>query len=488
MKKAMRSILTLALAAALTASCFSAETVPRQPEETPVRTSFIDVAEDRWSYDTIQYCCEKGLFLGTSENTFNPAGTLTVEQAIVLAARLYSLTHTPDLPDESAVFVRFLKEDGTEIASYSWENLPTYNAAGQLFVAVSDTADDPDVPEACTMELGVEGYGPTQSFQGKKESYEPPEGVMTQGLRGTGYRFEDEDASDCFLELVGLQASATEPGVIPDLPDLTQPCARLYDENGELFASITLDGSGALRVDKGDHADLEFGSSWSTMLGEFYLSLSDETDDPAISSPTCTLEVGFADYGGIRTYEGTRRFYEFEGGHMSYGLAGTGYVFESAAGEDYLRVQGCSEVLYNYDKDAWWAPHAFYLTYHTGLSMDGGVVYQLRAAGQVTDWNAEISSITANFSQYSADRTMFAWLVDRVTEDLELEAVNDTANVPDVNDETENKDGILRLYAAGIVTGVDDAGTFNGAGVLTREEAAAIVARVLDPAQRVVTG
>ena len=44
---------------------------------------------------------------------------------------------------------------------------------------------------------------------------------------------------------------------------------------------------------------------------------------------------------------------------------------------------------------------------------------------------------------------------------------------------------VTALYQAGVLTGVDDQGTFDGSGTLTRAQFAVILARLLDPAQRV---
>ena len=62
-------------------------------------------------------------------------------------------------------------------------------------------------------------------------------------------------------------------------------------------------------------------------------------------------------------------------------------------------------------------------------------------------------------------------------------------DVPDVNpDETQDAAAILRLYQAGVLTGVDQAGNFGGGRELTRAQAAIMLARVLDPALRVRLG
>lgn len=379
MKKLWTSLIAGALAAALCLPALAADVPPAKVGPEDPKPPFTDVAADRWSYGAIRYCWQEGLFAGKTENTFDPAGTMNVDQALTLAARLYSALHGGS-------------------------------------------------------------------------------------------------------------------GEVPALPDLTKPFARIYDGDGKPIASVSLEKG--LQMEKGDP---EFSGAWNGMGEGFYLALSNKTDDPAISSPTCTMEVGYEGYGsGVKTYKGTRTFYDFQGGHMSYGLLGTGYTFEKAAGTEYVRIEGCSEVIDHYDKTAWWAPYAFYLTYHTGLRMDGGVIYRLRKAGLVTDEeiNKDISGITAKFSQYAADRMMFAWLIDFVTKEQELEAVNEVTYIPDVymeyldldTDGTTDASVILRLYRAGIFTGVDSAGSFGGSQSLTREQAAAILARVLDPAQRVRTG
>lgn len=379
MKKLWTVLTAAALAASLCVPALADTTAQTESgQEDLEKLPFTDVTEDRWSYDAVRYSWQEGLLVGKTADLFAPADTMNVDQAITLAARLYSATHGGN-------------------------------------------------------------------------------------------------------------------GEVPPLPDLTKPFARLYDADGQLMASISLDEESTLVSEKGE---LPFTETWSNMGDGFYLALSDETDDPAISSPTCTMEVGYEGYGdGVKTYTGTRTFYNFQGGHMSYGLKGTGYTFEKAAGTDYVRIEACSEVINHYDRNAWWAPYAFYLTYHTGLRMDGGVIYQLRKSGQVTtDWNAEISDITGKFSALPAQRTMFAWLIHEVTRDQELEAINEVTYIPDVTmddmpteDSDTNASIVLRLYRAGIFTGVDSEGSFGGSKSLTREEAAAILARVLDPAQRVRT-
>lgn len=65
----------------------------------------------------------------------------------------------------------------------------------------------------------------------------------------------------------------------------------------------------------------------------------------------------------------------------------------------------------------------------------------------------------------------------------ELPAINAIETIPDLDGWQEND--LLPLYNAGILTGVDDYGTFYPEGTLTRAECAAMLARVLRPELRV---
>ena len=51
---------------------------------------FIDVSENRWSYDAIKYVAEKGIMKGTTANVFEPAKPLTREEAATIIYRLFN--------------------------------------------------------------------------------------------------------------------------------------------------------------------------------------------------------------------------------------------------------------------------------------------------------------------------------------------------------------------------------------------------------------
>lgn len=79
-------------------------------------------------------------------------------------------------------------------------------------------------------------------------------------------------------------------------------------------------------------------------------------------------------------------------------------------------------------------------------------------------------------------RQTFAALLTETLQaaDVALPAVNQISVVPDCKDPA-----VLSLYNAGILTGSDEYGTFRGSEYLNRGQAAAILARLADPAQRV---
>lgn len=340
MKRIAGLILTAVFLSVLCIPCAAADTGRTYP-------GFSDVAEGSASYEAIKLCYERGLMNGTSDTAFSPQGKLNVAQLVVLAARLYNLQNggngtVPDLPDLSQSYLRFYDEEGTLFASYSKpEELPAYNAMSESpYICVSDTPDDPALPETCKLEIGFEGYNRVKTFQGVRESHESAGGTMHQGFVGTGYRFTDPNAK-----------------------------------------SFTA-------------------------------------------------------------------------------LPGTQYVEQF--------------------KDSWWFPAVFYLGSEGVMVFDGELVY--RASGGSDGYDP-----LTRFSSDNATRSLFAWLVERSAG--ELEAINETVTVPDVNpDETQDAAAILRLYQAGVLTGVDQAGNFGGNKELTRAQAAIMLARVLDPALRVRSG
>lgn len=252
-------------------------------------------------------------------------------------------------------------------------------------------------------------------------------------------------------------------GTVPDLPDMSQPYLRFCNEDGSLIASYPAG---------------EIPYSYTGGINP-YFCLSLEEEDTSLPE-TCRLEIGFEGYNHIRSYQGLRQSYHSEPGTMTQGFQGTGYCFEDFDDPDGNSVFWYNTTNFTSLASAWWYPALVYLTSENKVSLLSDLVVPLAGEDGIENYDA-----LTGFSTDSARRDMFAWLVSAAAG--ELDVLNETVRVPDVNEETPNAERILRLYQAGILTGVDQAGNFNGSGELTRAQAAMMLARVLDPALRVKT-
>lgn len=84
------------------------------------------------------------------------------------------------------------------------------------------------------------------------------------------------------------------------------------------------------------------------------------------------------------------------------------------------------------------------------------------------------------YAQTPCNRIEFVLFLAAVLPESALTPINTITALPDVSDGE-----ILQFYNAGILTGSNEYGTFKGMEELTRGQAATILARVIDPAQRV---
>lgn len=251
-------------------------------------------------------------------------------------------------------------------------------------------------------------------------------------------------------------------GTVPDLPDYGQPFLRFYDEDGNKIIFFTMEEIPAFNA-----------------VGEsVYIGATYETDGSELPE-TCKLEIGFEGYNHVKTFQGVKESHESIPGTMSHGYVGTGYRFTDLDAASFTKLIPVPLHL----EEAWWFPAVFYLCSEGVMGFDGELLYRASGGGDRDSYADGYDPLT-RFSSDSASRALFAWLVDRTAG--ELPAVHETVSVPDVSpDETQDADAILRLYRAGILTGVDTAGRFHGGGQLTRAQAAVMLARVLDPASRV---
>lgn len=120
-----------------------------------------------------------------------------------------------------------------------------------------------------------------------------------------------------------------------------------------------------------------------------------------------------------------------------------------------------------------------------GPAAEGEAWYQpyYDSLAESLDYTGGAEALMLNFhaTKYPAKRWHFAELLYRTLEaaDAELPVLNQVSVVPDSTDPA-----VLALYRAGILTGSDPYGTFDGNGILNRGQAAAILARLADPSLR----
>lgn len=102
---------------------------------------------------------------------------------------------------------------------------------------------------------------------------------------------------------------------------------------------------------------------------------------------------------------------------------------------------------------------------------------------QALDYTGGADTLMINFhaTKYPVKRWMFVELLSLTLEasKVDLPAINNLERVPDSTDPA-----VLEFYNAGILTGSDAYGTFDANGVLNRGQAAAMLARLVDPALR----
>lgn len=132
------------------------------------------------------------------------------------------------------------------------------------------------------------------------------------------------------------------------------------------------------------------------------------------------------------------------------------------------------------DGEAWYQPAVRYLS---------SMLAQRQELSEAADYlQSFLSSMENSYNYYlpmdvaaaSCDRYDFVWFLAAVLPETALTAVNTITTLPDSGDPD-----VLRFYNAGILTGSDEYGTFNGISLLNRGQAAAMLARIVDPAQRV---
>ncbi len=93
MKRVLSFVLALSLMFSLSITAFAAGGM-KNFTMGKAYTGFTDVPEAAWYHASVKAAFEYGLVKGSTPTTYNPTGTLTVAEAIVMADRIHILYHT----------------------------------------------------------------------------------------------------------------------------------------------------------------------------------------------------------------------------------------------------------------------------------------------------------------------------------------------------------------------------------------------------------
>lgn len=121
----MKRTLSLLLAFVLALGCLS----PALAAEGETAT-FSDVSPEAWYAQAVELCAEKGIMVGTGEGVFSPDETLSFNQCVTLALRLYDLLHGGDGVFEPAPEpepknrLTLTLADGTQLTSSGFTRVP----------------------------------------------------------------------------------------------------------------------------------------------------------------------------------------------------------------------------------------------------------------------------------------------------------------------------------------------------------------------------
>lgn len=357
MKKRM---LSLALTLALTLGLVPATQAAGQ--------TFTDVPADAWYAQAVALCAEEGVMVGTGEGVFSPDETLSYNQCLTLALRLYDLLHggdgvfepAPKAERKNAITLTFA--DGTSLTSY--------------------------------------GY----------HQYQPLPELENHMFYSDWWQWGD--GTNNFFQL-GLKPDGLEP-VRDDDPDTL----AAYD------------------------AAKAAATAWATAHeGPATLTVGDITFTGTVQ---CWAPGGYPELAFHNKDVGDREEHRAKMAALRKAVFDETNTVPKAAPAN------------------WWQDGAWYLAQQGELH---NTSYQLKFLHE----------------DQAASRWDFAEVLYAVLG--ELPAVR-TVDVPDL-ERGYRSPAAYHLYEAGILTGVDAYGTFDGDGSFTRAQAAVMVARVLDESLRV---
>ncbi len=496
MKRTLSVLLVLVLALGCLAPALAAE------GET---TGFTDVAPDAWYAQAVALCARKGVMVGTGEGVFSPDETLSYNQCLTLALRLHKLLQGAPAKPEKAITLTFA--DGTSLTSYGY----------------CQKQPHPEV-EHCAFFSDWWQWGSNDYFQ---------LGLQTSGLAPVDSSDpESKAAYDAVMADINAWAKAHEgpatvtvgdmtvsgklncwaPGGYPVLAfhvDTSQEDFRakekvirdaVYDKTN----TVPAEGDGPDRV-VFEPAPEDWGRVTFTLTLADGTALTGSSFDETPLPGQEPAEFRFM-WGGWRRSEygylcaslipdpalepGSPAFRAANEALSQWGDAHEGAATVTFNGQTVSGTVDC------------WVPAGWVLAFHPddGDSSEAGVAIHdaLYAGDGVPDPDAwwrdaawylsQDEELSGQFAFQDEDRPATRWdFADALFSAAgELPAVRQ-ADIPDLDRDFSPATAVYALYDAGILTGKDAYGTFDGDGSLTRAQAAVMAARVLDESQRVTT-
>lgn len=128
--------------------------------------------------------------------------------------------------------------------------------------------------------------------------------------------------------------------------------------------------------------------------------------------------------------------------------------------------------------------HSIYTT-GTEDFEQGAVWYQVYVDYAVENGILADGDFSVNDYSRAANRAEMVYIFAKALPEEELKSQNVVTLLPDVDEDTIYFEFINLLYAAGVLSGSDEHGTFNPLNNITRAEAAAIISRVILPEARI---
>ena len=173
MKKMVSMLLAVSMLASVSVSAAAASSSNFKKVNDYTPGQFTDVPADSWCAENVQVAYEYGLMGGKSSTTFDPNGSLTVAQTIVMASRLHNIYNGSKVEFASgespwyAPQLRYAQENGILTKDFSAYDVPIKRADFAVILgaalpekelkAVNSVEDKsiPDVPEDASYAAAV---------------------------------------------------------------------------------------------------------------------------------------------------------------------------------------------------------------------------------------------------------------------------------------------------------------------------------------------